>query len=254
VDIRDAKPSRVRLDGGEVHLWWGRIEVQDWDAILGSLSDEERRRGERFRRGEDARAFHFRRAFRRSVLARHAGVAARELAFVEGEFGKPSLAPPHERVRFNASSSAGWVLVAVTSGREIGVDVEQADERFLAPEELSRLARRVLTPAEQADLARLPAGERSRALLRAWTRKEALLKALGTGLSREPDTLEVGIEPHAGWKRLESGCALDLVAPANCFAVLASAGNAGLQPGSVLRFSPRLFSEERAGLEPGAPG
>jgi 4'-phosphopantetheinyl transferase len=228
------------------------------DALLGWLSDEERRRGERFRHAGDARAFLFRRAFRRSVLARYAGVAPGELAFETGEHGKPFLSAPHGGVRFNASSSGAWVLVAVSAGRELGVDVERADERFLGAEELSRLAQRVLTPAERDGLARLPDSERPNAFLRAWTRKEALLKALGTGLSREPDTVEVGLEPWAGSRRLEGAFAVDLEAPSGFAAnlVLGSAGNAGLQPGSVPRFSHRLLPEreERAGLEPGVPG
>lgn len=232
--------ERLRLEGGEVHLWWGRGDAaQDLDSLLGWLSDEERRRSERFRRAGDARAFLYRRAFRRSVLARYAGVAPGELAFETGEHGKPSLSAPHERVRFNASSSGPWVLVAVTVGRELGVDVECADERLLGAEELSRLARRVLTPGEQECLASLPAGEHSRAFLRAWTRKEALLKVLGTGFSREPDTVEVGIEPCAGWKRLEAGCALDLEAPPGFAAslVLGSPGIPGEAHAACLAFS-----------------
>ena len=249
MDVRDAEPSRVRLEAGEVHLWWGRGDVQDqdWDALLGSLSDEERRRGESFRRAEHARAFLFRRAFRRAVLARYAGVAPGELAFEEREHGKPFLAPPHERVRFNASSTGGWVLVAVAARREVGVDVERADERFLEPEELSRLARRVLTPGEQAVLANLPARARPRAFLRAWTRKEALLKALGTGLSREPNTVEVGLEPHAGEQVLDArlcpGRLLDLQAPSECSASVVVAA----EPHEELVWEHKL-------LQPGTPG
>jgi len=216
VDVRVAKPSRLRLDGGEVHLWWGRGDAaQDLDALLAWLSDEERRRAERFRRARDARAFLFRRAFRRSVLARYAGVGPGELAFETGAHGKPCLSAPHERVLFNASSSGPWALVAVSAGHELGVDVERADERFLGLEELARLARRVLTEAEQAALGRLPAPARARAFLRAWTRKEALLKALGTGLSREPGTVEVGLGP------LSTPPVLDLCAPPGYTASLA---------------------------------
>jgi 4'-phosphopantetheinyl transferase len=230
VDVRAAKTSRVRLDGGEVHLWWGRRDAaQELGSLPGWLSDDERRRGERFRRAEDARAFLFRRVFRRAVLARYVGVAPAELVFEAGAHGKPFLAAPHASVRFNASSSGEWVLVAVSVGRELGVDVERGGERFLGVEELSLLARRVLTRREQDALRGLPESARPRAFLRAWTRKEAVLKALGTGLSREPDTLEVGLEPWACATELEGLHALDLEAPPGSAASLASAGTAGLQ-------------------------
>lgn len=215
---RDPKTSRVRLEGDEVHLWWGRMDAQeDLDGVRGWLSDEERGRAERFRREGDARAFVFRRTFLRSVLARCTGIAPQDLRFELREFGKPFLDGALAHVRFNTSSSGACVLVGVSAGREIGVDVEREDQRFLEPEELSRMARRVLTPAEQAGLEDLAREQRPGAFLRAWTRKEALLKALGTGLSREPNTLEVGLESFAGERVLDGklfpGRALDLRAP-----------------------------------------
>jgi 4'-phosphopantetheinyl transferase len=218
VDVRDPSTVRVRLESDEVHLWWGRMDAgEDLEAVLGWLSDEERRRAERFRRARDARGFLFRRAFLRVVLARYAAVGPGELSFVRGGFGKPFLAGPHARLRFSASSSGALALVGVSLGRELGVDVEQAGGRLLDTEEVSRLAQRVLTHGERECLARLAAGERAHAFLRAWTRKEALLKALGTGLSREPDTVEVGLEPHAGERELDArlfaGRLLDLHAP-----------------------------------------
>lgn len=218
MNVRDPKTSRVRLERDEVHLWWGRMDaVESLDGVRGWLSDEERGRAERFRCEADARAFVFRRTLLRSVLTRYAGIAPAELRFERSEFGKPSLAGTHACVSFNSSSSGGRVLVGVAAGREIGVDVERADQRFLAPEELARLAPRVLTAEEQTALARMTPEQRPGAFLRLWTRKEALLKALGTGLSREPNTVAVGLEPFAGERALDAsvfpGRALDLQAP-----------------------------------------
>ncbi len=247
-NVREPESSRVRLERDEVHLWWGRMDaVENLDGVRGWLSDDERGRAERFRREADARAFVFRRTFLRSVLARYAGVEPAQLRFELGEFGKPSLPGALARVRFNSSSSGERVLVGVTGGREIGVDVERADERFLAPEELSRLARRVLTGEEQVALGRLTEAQRAYAFLRLWTRKEALLKALGTGLSREPNTVAVGLEPFAGERVLDAsvfpGRALDLQAPSGFSASAVVAA----EPGERLTW-------ERRFPHPGAPG
>ena len=56
------------------------------------------------------------------------------------------------------------------------------------------LARRNYTPAECTQLA--DAGERQRdiAFLRCWTRKEAVLKAIGSGFSIAPETFEAGAD------------------------------------------------------------
>ena len=60
--------------------------------------------------------------------------------------------------------------------------------------DLDALARHCLTPAECRDLAALPADARPLALLARWTRKEACLKALGTGLQIEPSSFGVGAD------------------------------------------------------------
>lgn len=235
VHLPSSETTALRLDPDEVHLWWGSVNaVESLDAARAWLSDEERRRGERFRRERDARAFLFRRAFRRWILARYVGAAPGELAFESGPNGKPFLvgagAPD-----FSTSRSGDLVLVGVTRGRALGLDVEQPDPRLLRAEELSRLAARVLGTGERQAFARLAPRERGPAFLRAWTRKEAWLKASGVGLAREPDTLDLGIEVRAEERLLTESPfpaplearALDLAVPAEGTASLVVAAGAG---------------------------
>jgi 4'-phosphopantetheinyl transferase len=70
-------------------------------------------------------------------------------------------------------------LVGVTIGREIGVDVERLREVRHA----EHIARRYFHAAEIAAIAAAPASERNTTFLRIWTGKEALLKALGAGIT-----------------------------------------------------------------------
>ena len=238
VDACEQAASRLRLVGDEVHLWWGRRDaVESLDTLRGWLSEDERRRSERFRRERDAHAFAFRRAFLRATLAGHVGCRPREIGFALGEFGKPALAHPDADLRFSASSTGAWALVAVAAGRELGADVEALDARLGEAEELSRLARSVLADSEQAELARCAQPARARAFLGAWTRKEALLKALGTGLSREPRTIDVGLAPLVAPRVLEPalfpphGARLfDLAAPRGLVASLVVQARPGERP------------------------
>jgi 4'-phosphopantetheinyl transferase len=229
----DAHHRTPQLRGDEVHLWWERLDTATFtDTLRAWLSDDERRRSERFRGPHDARAFVLRRAFLRSVLARYAGCAPDELVYVQGAHGKPALAPPHARLSFSLSRSAEWVLVGVSIAHALGVDVERADPRLADEEELSLLARRVLTDSEQRQLARFPARERVPAFLRGWTRKEALLKALGTGLAREPRTVHVGLERRGPLEQrllggdvfLAGARMIDLAAPSGWTACLVAEG------------------------------
>jgi 4'-phosphopantetheinyl transferase len=198
----EASLDALRRDG--VHLWWGQAgDVESLDASRAWLSDEERRRSERFHRERDARAFVFRRAFLRATLARYVGGRPEALAFATGPFGKPALLAPRAELDFNASSREGTVLLGLTAGPPIGVDLELCPSPWAAdPEEIARLAARVATPAERARLLARAPDARAHAFLELWTRKEALLKALGTGLAREPASVEVGWRAEEGDARV----------------------------------------------------
>jgi len=97
--------------------------------------------------------------------------------------GKPYLAGV--RLAFNLSHSHGVALVA-WGPHEIGVDVEA-----LIARPTDELARTILSPAELDCWRATPAAGRAVWLTRAWTRKEATLKAVGSGLRIPPERVEV---------------------------------------------------------------
>jgi 4'-phosphopantetheinyl transferase len=99
--------------------------------------------------------------------------------------GKPEL--PGSVFRVSLAHSGEVALVAVASGQEVGVDVEV----FRAETESWSLSSHALTESEQARLKALPVSRRSGAFLSIWTRKEAVLKALGVGLALDPQLIEL---------------------------------------------------------------
>jgi len=219
-DPGDRGPS-----GDEILVFSGGV-----DGAIGSpsvLSDEERSRAERFHFDRHRDRYVGRTGLLRRTLGALLGRDAAALEFRVTERGKPWLADGGPRdLRFNLSHSNGCVFLAVAAGREVGVDVEETGRG----EKVERLAERVFDPRERAALAELPAAERRAAFFRGWTRKEAALKALGTGLLREPRELHVGLEPAGddpwapegelgGFGRL-----VDLAAPEGFAAALAVEG------------------------------
>ena len=190
---RAHEETGLQLDPHEVHLWWRRVDTGHFlDDTRGWLSEDERRRSERFRRDEDGLAFVSRRLFLRETLGRYVGRPPGALEFVEGAHGKPALRGA-EGIEFSLSRSGAWALLGVARGRAVGVDVERLEPRLEDQEELSLLSRRVLTVTERFELEALPGRQRACAFLQLWARKEALLKALGTGLSLAPERVEVGL-------------------------------------------------------------
>jgi 4'-phosphopantetheinyl transferase len=154
---------------------------------LATLSSAEQQRAARFAFERHRRRYLASHVALRALLARRCDSAADGLCFVDGPFGKPGLAPP-SRCAFNLSHSGDVALVAIAPDGEIGIDVEVPR----ALNDALELAARNFTPRECAELDGAPPEALARTFLRCWTRKEACLKAIGSGLSIAPETFEAG--------------------------------------------------------------
>ncbi|MFE7757932.1 4'-phosphopantetheinyl transferase family protein [Streptomyces sp. NPDC057429] len=99
--------------------------------------------------------------------------------------GPPAVVSPPNPYRISLSHSAGCCVLAVARV-PVGVDVERV--RVLDTDSMGQV---VLTAAERRHVRDAPSGiERSRAFLRCWTRKEAVLKAVGIGLAADLRSIE----------------------------------------------------------------
>lgn len=164
----------TRLDH-EVDLWWLVVPKRGWTGSRW-LSAEEREKEAR-RTGRHRRRYVATRALVRAVLAGYLDRPPASLPLVRGPHGKPRLDGPGS-LRFNVSHSGTIVVVAVTAGTEIGVDVE-----LVRPvERHAQLARRWFSDADSASLAGAPADLRARRFMELWTRREAIGKLSGEGL------------------------------------------------------------------------
>lgn len=165
------------------HIWYVQLNqpptiVEQMERLL---SPDEWARVRRFRSGDDARRFVVRRGGLRRLLAVYLNRAPGEIAFVYGPQGKPALADnlAHSGLHFNLSDSGKMAVYAIGSAPALGVDIERRRE---IPD-AHRLAATHFSPAEQEWLQQQPADEVADAFLRCWTCKEAVVKALGDGLT-----------------------------------------------------------------------
>jgi 4'-phosphopantetheinyl transferase len=162
------------------------------EMLFGLLDAGEQARADRFLRQEDRDSFTAAHGAVRLLLGQMLDRAPSGIEFIEGEFGKPRLAGAGD-IDFNMSHSGGIVLIALTWRQPIGVDVE-----LVRPvPERAAIVRRNLHPGEAADLSRFDAGEAEGAFFRCWSRKEAVVKALGRGLSLDLDRYRVACAPGA---------------------------------------------------------
>jgi 4'-phosphopantetheinyl transferase len=133
------------------------------------------------------------RGYLRQILGCYLDEEPHEVLLSEGEFGKPHLSDhlDHDSLSFNVSHAGGLLLVAVCSGCEVGVDLEAVREDI----SFTGMAERYFSPDERRDLVSLPQGEQVTAFYRCWTRKEAYLKACGTGFSQPSNGFDVTLLP-----------------------------------------------------------
>jgi 4'-phosphopantetheinyl transferase len=191
-------PRRISALKG-VELWiveraGGDAESEERGAsrkrLSALLSEPERARASRFRVQAARNGFIVSRGVLRQILGDELDCAPESLEFGEGEYGKPFLAGRHLGcgLEFNVAHSGEVLLYAVARGRVVGVDVERHRQSL----DVEKLAERYFAPGEVKRLLADGAVEdRLDNFYRCWTRKEAYLKALGTGLTTKLDAFEV---------------------------------------------------------------
>ena len=179
---------------GEVHVWRLDLAREANPVWLETLSADERARADRFRFPHDRHSFASTRGAMRSLLGQYLGVAPQSLELIAGPFGKPTLTAEQNarRITFNVTHSGGYALLAFACGDAVGVDLEQ----MTATRDLEPSAAMVLSPAELQRFQETVSTGRELFFLRAWTAKEAIVKALGGGLSIPLHRIE--IEPGSG--------------------------------------------------------
>lgn len=190
---RDQEMDAVILEG-EVHVWSVVLAQGRGIASLdaGVLSAGEWARAKSFRFDRDRDRFIASHVALRTILARYLRIPAGSIEFTSDGNGKPGalLPPGAPALRFNLSHSEDRALIAVAHGAEVGIDCErvrkdtailEVADRFFAPEEILQIRRK-------------PQGERCTAFYRCWTRKEALIKGIGWGLSLPLDAFAVDVD------------------------------------------------------------
>ncbi|GJF28373.1 hypothetical protein KNE206_10730 [Kitasatospora sp. NE20-6] len=184
--------SQQRFPDGAVDVWLGVPEEAD-ERALAVLSGAERNRVHLLR-GRAAASYAAAHVGLRRILAGYLDVEADQLKLgrtlcpecADPAHGPPAVVWPPTALTFNLSRADGFWLLGVGEGRPLGVDLEA--EPRIDPELTAPLA---FTERELAHLRALPAADQRAVFLRCWTRKEAVVKAVGIGLAADLCRIEV---------------------------------------------------------------
>jgi 4'-phosphopantetheinyl transferase len=172
-----------------VRVWLGHLDqagaaAEGLDQLL---SADELERAARFVAAKSRTQFVASRTMVRVILGELTRCDPVKVRFAYTPRGKPFLDPALSLdLRFNLAHSGTLALLATALGIDLGVDLELVQDR----PDLPALVSSFLAPEEKAALQAIPSPERCAMFYRIWTRKEAVLKASGQGITsglRAPD-------------------------------------------------------------------
>jgi phosphopantetheinyl transferase len=135
----------------------------------------------------------------RELLGRYADRDPSMLRFTYGRAGKPKLVDAP--IQFSVSHSGELTIVALARNMPVGVDVEGRRHPFRAGD----IASRLFHAEEKEQLRALPEDELPAAVLRCWTIKEAVGKAIGLSLDQLLSEVIVDADPTAPPRLLSVG-------------------------------------------------
>jgi len=195
------------LGPDDVHVWTASLPVAGHitDSCRRLLAPDERERAERMLAVTARELFVVGRGALRALMGLYLAVPAGEVRFSYSTFGRPWVPAGDGRpaLQFSVSHSGSQVALAFSRAARVGIDIE----RVRMDADCDAIAARFFAPAERAVLSSLAPADRIAAFFACWTRKEAVLKAIGLGITGGLGRLEVTCRQGDGARVLRSSLA-----------------------------------------------
>lgn len=175
------------------------------------LNAEEAAQEHRFYFADDRKRYLVTRAMVRILLSRYAPVAPEHWVFSKNAYGRPGIAnaiadsvDETADLSFNISHTRGLIALAVTRGRNLGIDVENIATCRVSLD----VAEHFFCATEVAELSCVPTDRQQDRFFEYWTFKESYIKARGMGLSLPLDRFRFEF-PHRNAVRINIDPELD---------------------------------------------
>jgi 4'-phosphopantetheinyl transferase len=185
--------SKIVIGDEEIHVWRANLDLPDivLNKFYKVLTYDERVRAQRFNFEKDMRRYVARHGILRTILGHYLCITPCCLRFSYGEKGKPTLINKCKNgtIVFSMSDSADVALYAFAMNIEIGVDIEYIS----SIPNMNKIAENIFSCQEYQLYYSLSDLEKRDMFFNCWTRKEALVKALGYGLSWPLNSLDVSL-------------------------------------------------------------
>lgn len=174
-----------------LHLWSASLLISDKkeQEYRTILADYELVKADKFHFIKDRKAYIASRGLLRILSGKYLKSKPESVEFKYSEYGKPSYLVA-TNLNFNLSHSGGRMLVGFVEDLKIGVDIELVRTNF----DVLEIAANYFSKKENEALNKIRSDEKEKAFFRCWTRKEAFVKAEGSGLSFPLDKFSVSLD------------------------------------------------------------
>lgn len=183
----NAKDNNRAIAGQKIEMYLGGNipATENIEDLYRLLSDNEVERVSKFVFENDRTMYILTHACLKKVLSLKTGLAPASIHYSYSEFEKPYL--QNERVQFNLSHSKVFFAIALSDHLPVGIDTEN----FCREIDWKPVSRLYFTTKEIAWVKSHDLEEEVKAFFTLWTRKEALLKAIGCGITNELASVDV---------------------------------------------------------------
>ena len=170
--------NNADLYSEKVQIWSAVFDQVNSSSCFDLLSEDEKSRAARLKNPGAASRQIISRGILRLILGSYTGKDPKAIVFSYSESGKPNLSDPENpKVFFNLSHSGNLLLIAVSEGEQIGIDVEKDEDNI----DFLGIAGLVFSSEEQFSLSH--SSDPIHDFYELWTAKEAILKSAGLGFS-----------------------------------------------------------------------
>lgn len=177
----------------KIEMYWVPVPpqqevIEEMNKHISILDVEERLTYEKYRVDFKKIEFMTGRLLLKTLLAQRMGIQPKQVRFVKNEYGKLFLHPTHETsgLYFNLSHTDQMIVCVLSPWEKAGIDVERIGKDHFD------VMSSVFVDEEAAFVQSQPTFQAKReAFYMLWTRKEAVMKAVGMGFSLSPKTFRV---------------------------------------------------------------
>jgi 4'-phosphopantetheinyl transferase len=181
----------MQIKFNTIHIWAGSLDITEAQAVeqQGILSIDERDQASRFKFPIHRLRYIAAHHQLRHILSFCIGIPANEITFGYSEHRKPHITNTvATQYQFNISHSDNRAVYAIGLNYPLGIDIEKVRNKCNMD-----IADRFFSETERDALSKLNGKELERSFYRVWSRKEAIIKATGKGLSQQLSSFSVAV-------------------------------------------------------------